>query len=70
MSKLQEVVLQMLLHPAPVLQMESFHFQVGGLRDTVQPYNPHENIGTGWTFDSLSGEAFREAIWNAIYTFR
>lgn len=44
--------------------------QVGGLRDTVQPYNPHDNSGTGWTFGWASGEAFREAVWNAIYTFR
>ena len=36
----------------------------------MQPYNPHENSGTGWTFSWCSGEAFREAIWNAIYTFR
>jgi starch synthase len=44
--------------------------QVGGLKDTVQPYNPHENTGTGWRFDWCSGEAFREAVWNALYTFR
>ena len=44
--------------------------QVGGLRDTVQPFNPMENTGTGWRFDNCSGEAFREAIWNALYTYR
>ena len=44
--------------------------QVGGLRDTVQPYNPYDNSGTGWTYEWSSGEGFREAVWNAIYTFR
>lgn len=46
------------------------YFQVGGLRDTVKPYNPYENSGTGWTYEWSSGEGFREAVWNAIYTFR
>ena len=44
--------------------------QVGGLRDTVKPYNPYDNTGTGWTYEWSGGENFREAVWNAIYTFR
>ena len=44
--------------------------QVGGLRDTVQPFNPTENSGTGWTFEWAEGEQMRHAIGNALYTFR
>ncbi len=44
--------------------------QVGGLRDTVQNYNPYDNTGTGWAFQWADGGAFREAIGNALYTYR
>ena len=44
--------------------------QVGGLRDTVKPYNPYENTGTGWTFDWADAGNFRDAIGNALYTYR
>lgn len=44
--------------------------QVGGLRDTVLPFNPYENSGTGWTFEWADAGAFREAMGNAIYTYR
>lgn len=43
---------------------------VGGLRDTVSPYNPYENTGTGWTFDWADSGNFRDAVGNALYTFR
>ena len=43
---------------------------VGGLRETVTPYNPYDNTGTGWTFDRAEGEAFRHALGNAMYTYR
>jgi starch synthase len=43
---------------------------VGGLRDTVHPYNPFENTGTGWTFDRAEGEPFRGAMHNALTTYR
>lgn len=33
--------------------------QVGGLRDTVQQFNPYENTGTGWTFEWADGGNFR-----------
>ena len=43
---------------------------VGGLRETVQQYNPFENTGTGWQFDRADGGAFRDAVGKALYTFR
>ena len=43
---------------------------VGGLRDTVKPFNPFENTGTGWTFEWADAGAFREAMGNALYTYR
>eukprot|EP00891_Asterochloris_glomerata_P009947 jgi/Astpho2/9947/fgenesh1_pm.00152_%23_19_t len=43
---------------------------VGGLRDTVHPYNPYENTGTGWSFEWADAGAFRDAIGNALYTYR
>ena len=43
---------------------------MGGLRDTVSPFNPHENSGTGWTFRWADAGAFRDAMGNALYTFR
>ena len=44
--------------------------QVGGLRDTVQPYNPYENTGTGWTFEWADSGKFRNAMGEGIYTLR
>ena len=29
--------------------------EVGGLRDTVQPYNAYEGTGTGFSFNNFSG---------------
>lgn len=43
---------------------------VGGLRDTVKPYNPFDNTGTGWTFERAEASKLREAINNALVTFR
>lgn len=43
---------------------------MGGLKDTVQQFNPFESTGTGWTYEWSSGEALREAVWNALYTYR
>ena len=43
---------------------------VGGLRDTVRPFNPFENSGTGWTFEYADAGAFRNAMGDALYTFR
>lgn len=43
---------------------------VGGLRDTVTPFNPFENAGTGWTFERAEAEQMRGACTNAIETYR
>jgi starch synthase len=43
---------------------------VGGLRETVQQFNPFDNTGTGWQFDRAEGGAFRDAVGNALRTFR
>ena len=43
---------------------------VGGLRDTVTAFNPHENSGTGWTFERADGQQLRDAIYNALTTYR
>jgi len=43
---------------------------VGGLRDTVHPFNPFENTGTGWTFEWADSSAFQRALGDALYTYR
>lgn len=43
---------------------------VGGLRDTVSPFNPFDDTGTGWTFDCADGRALRDAVANALHTYR
>jgi starch synthase len=43
---------------------------VGGLRDTVTPFNPFENSGTGWTFPHADSWHFNEAVGTAMYTYR
>eukprot|EP00245_Coleochaete_scutata_P010037 TRINITY_DN344_c0_g1_i1.p1 TRINITY_DN344_c0_g1~~TRINITY_DN344_c0_g1_i1.p1 ORF type:complete len:711 (+),score=138.83 TRINITY_DN344_c0_g1_i1:151-2283(+) len=46
----------------------------GGLRDTIEDFNPFgnngEGRGTGWTFSPLSKEAMMSALWNSILTYR
>ncbi|KAL4855125.1 Granule-bound starch synthase 2 [Chlorella vulgaris] len=42
---------------------------VGGLADTVQPFNPYEGTGTGWTFEGAEVEPFRTALGNALLTY-
>ncbi|GJP32218.1 hypothetical protein CLOM_g16813 [Closterium sp. NIES-68] len=46
----------------------------GGLRDTVEDFNPFANegngAGTGWTFSPLTKEAMMGALWTAIQTYR
>ncbi len=43
---------------------------VGGLRDTVRPFNAQEQSGTGWTFDRAEANMMREAVYKALNTYR
>lgn len=43
---------------------------VGGLRDTVHPFNPFEESGLGWTFDSAEAGKLIHALWNCLLTYR
>jgi len=43
---------------------------VGGLRDTVQQYDPFNGTGNGWTFDSAETHKFIDAINHAMCTYR
>ncbi|CAJ2665674.1 unnamed protein product [Trifolium pratense] len=43
---------------------------VGGLRDTVQPFNPFDESGVGWTFDRAEANKLMAALWNCISTYR
>ncbi|WJX65623.1 starch synthase [Trifolium repens] len=43
---------------------------VGGLRDTVQPFNPFDESGVGWTFDRAEANKLMAALWNCITTYR
>ncbi|XP_044467629.1 granule-bound starch synthase 2, chloroplastic/amyloplastic-like isoform X2 [Mangifera indica] len=43
---------------------------VGGLRDTVQPFNPYNESGHGWTFDSADASKLIHALGNCLWTYR
>lgn len=43
---------------------------VGGLRDTVQPFNPFAELGFGWTFDSADASKLIHALGNCLLTYR
>ncbi|KAK8334890.1 hypothetical protein V6Z12_A09G016700 [Gossypium hirsutum] len=43
---------------------------VGGLRDTVQQFNPFEESGVGWTFDSADAGKLIHALGNCLLTYR
>ncbi|CAI9752713.1 unnamed protein product [Fraxinus pennsylvanica] len=43
---------------------------VGGLRDTVQPFNPIEETGLGWTFARAETNELINALGNCLLTYR
>ncbi|KAL2523092.1 Starch synthase 2 [Forsythia ovata] len=43
---------------------------VGGLRDTVQPFNPFEETGLGWTFGRAETNELINALGNCLLTYR
>ncbi|KAJ9147616.1 hypothetical protein P3X46_029753 [Hevea brasiliensis] len=43
---------------------------VGGLRDTVQPFDPFNESGLGWTFDSAESNKLINALGNCLLTYR
>ncbi|KAF0929733.1 hypothetical protein E2562_024425 [Oryza meyeriana var. granulata] len=45
-------------------------FGVGGLRDTVEHYNPYEESGLGWTFEKAEANRMIDALGHCLNTFR
>ncbi|KAK8673597.1 hypothetical protein V6N13_111923 [Hibiscus sabdariffa] len=43
---------------------------VGGLRDTVKPFNPFEETGLGWTFDSADASKLIHSLGSCLLTYR
>ncbi|EEF30534.1 granule-bound starch synthase 2, chloroplastic/amyloplastic [Ricinus communis] len=43
---------------------------VGGLRDTVQPFDPFNESGLGWTFDSAEANKLIHALGNCLLSYR
>ncbi|TKY65174.1 Granule-bound starch synthase 2 [Spatholobus suberectus] len=43
---------------------------VGGLRDTVQHFDPFNESGLGWTFDSADAGKLVNALGNCLWTYR
>ncbi|CAN0857738.1 Granule-bound starch synthase 2, chloroplastic/amyloplastic [Linum grandiflorum] len=43
---------------------------VGGLRDTVEPFDPYNESGLGWTFDSAEASKLIHALGNCLWTYR
>ncbi|KAH6774535.1 starch synthase 2 [Perilla frutescens var. hirtella] len=43
---------------------------VGGLRDTVEPFNPFEESGVGWTFSRAETGELIHALGNCLLTYR
>ncbi|XP_077214335.1 starch synthase 2 [Tasmannia lanceolata] len=43
---------------------------VGGLKDTVQPFDPFKESGLGWTFDRAESNRLIHALGNCLYTYR
>lgn len=43
---------------------------VGGLHDTVEPFDPFQGTGRGWAFYDADPAGFRRAMGDAMYTWR
>lgn len=43
---------------------------VGGLRDTVEHYNPYEETGVGWTFEKAEANRMIDALGHCLNTYR
>lgn len=43
--------------------------ETGGLKDTVEPYNPVEKTGVGFTFKTYNAYDMLDAVWRAYGTF-
>ncbi|KAJ1281026.1 hypothetical protein BS78_04G277100 [Paspalum vaginatum] len=43
---------------------------VGGLRDTVPPFDPFKDAGLGWTFDRAEANRMIDALGHCLNTFR
>ncbi|KVH92694.1 Glycogen/starch synthase, ADP-glucose type, partial [Cynara cardunculus var. scolymus] len=43
---------------------------VGGLRDTVQPFDPYNESGLGWTFHKAEASELIHALGNCLLTYR
>ncbi|XP_062200647.1 soluble starch synthase 2-1, chloroplastic/amyloplastic-like [Phragmites australis] len=43
---------------------------VGGLRDTVEHYNPYEEVGLGWTFEKAEANRMIDALGHCLNTYR
>lgn len=43
--------------------------ETGGLKDTVEPYNPMTKTGTGFTFKTYNAHDMLNAIWSAVDTY-
>lgn len=63
--------------PCGLSQMMSMRYgtlplvhEVGGLRDTVQPYNQYDGSGTGFGFNNLVGYWLQDTFLKAIYLYK
>lgn len=43
---------------------------VGGLKDTVKPFDPFSETGLGWTFECAESSRLIHALGNALWTYR
>ncbi len=55
--------------PCGLTQLNAMHYgtapivrETGGLKDTVEPYNIHENTGNGFTFDRYEADLLKDTI--------